>query len=75
MDFVYKIRTRKAKNFAKDIAGNLEDELDVILYSSKDNSAHEMRSYARYPSLEIATKADAEGSIKCLGNALKILGI
>ena len=56
-------------------AGNGEDELVVIFYCYKDDTAQEVRSCARYVSLEIPTKADTEGLIKCLGDALKTLGV
>ena len=56
-------------------AGNVEDELVVILYCYRDDTAQEARSRARYLSLEVPTKADTKGLIKCLGNALKPLGV
>ena len=51
-------------------AGNVEDELVLIQYCSQDTAAEEMSSCARFLSLEVPTKADADGLIACLGNAL-----
>ena len=56
-------------------AGNVEDELVLIQYSTQDAAAQEMKSCTRYLSLEVPTNADADGLIKCLGNALRILGV
>ena len=46
-----------------------------IQYCIQDAAAKEMRSCTRYLSLEVPTRADADGLIKCLGNSLRILGI
>ena len=54
-------------------SGNVEDELVLIQY--QDAVAQEMKSCTRYLSLEVPTKANADGLIKCLGNALRILGV
>ena len=56
-------------------AGNVEYELVLVQYCAKDNVAQEMRSCVRYLSVEVATKADAAGLIKCAENALRKLGI
>ena len=56
-------------------AGNIEDELIVILYCKKDDATEEIKSCARYYTVEIPTRADADGLIKCLGNALKDFGV
>ena len=55
--------------------GNIENELVVIQYCVRDDTAQELRSCTRYLSLEIPTKADADGLISFLGNALKALGV
>ena len=56
-------------------AGNIEDELVIVQYCLRDDAAQEIRSCTRYLSLEVPKKADANGLIRCLGNALKVLGI
>ena len=56
-------------------SGNVEDELVLIQYCVQDAAAKEMRSYSRYLSLEVPMRANADGLIECLGNALRILGI
>ena len=56
-------------------AGNVEDELIIIMYSRKDVAKEEVRSCARFLSVEVPKRADASGLIDCLGNALQVLGI
>ena len=56
-------------------SGNVEDELVLVQYCTQDHSAHEIRSCARYLSLQVPTRANADGLIQCLGDALQILGI
>ena len=56
-------------------AGNIEDELIVILYCEKDDAAGEIKSCARYFTVDVPKKADANGLIACLGTALKNLGV
>ena len=56
-------------------SGNVEDELVLVQYCKHDHSAQEIRSCARFLSLQVPAKADADGLIRCLGNALQILGI
>ena len=56
-------------------AGNVEDELIALFYSFKDDVAQEMRSCVRYFTVQEPTKADADGLLSCLGEALKPLGI
>jgi len=56
-------------------AGNVEDELVLVQYCTQDAAAQEMRSCVRYLSLEVPTKADADGLIMCVGNALQRLGV
>lgn len=54
-------------------AGNIEDELVVLLYCERDDDAGEVKSYARYFTVEVPKRADAD--IACLGHALKKLGV
>jgi len=56
-------------------AGNVEDELVLVLYCTQDAAAQEMRSCVRYLSLEVPTKSDADGLIRCVSNALQTLGV
>ena len=56
-------------------AGNVEDELVVILYCGKDDVVGKIKSCARYFTIEVPKKADAIGLITCLGKALKHLGV
>ena len=56
-------------------AGNVEDELVLIQYCTQDAAAQEMRSCTRYLSLEVPGKAAADGLIKCIGDALRLLGV
>ena len=56
-------------------SGNVEDELVLIQYCTQDVAAQEMKSCTRYLSLEVPAKANSDGLIKCLGNALGILGV
>ena len=55
-------------------AGNIEDELIVIMSFRKDDTAGEVGTFARYFSIEEPTKADADGLIVCLQQALQALG-
>ena len=56
-------------------AANVENELVVILYCRKDYVAGEIKSCARYFTIEVPKKTDATGLITCLGNAVKHLGV
>lgn len=47
----------------------------VIVYCLKDDNAEEVRSCARYFSVQAPQKADSKGLIQSLGDALKTLGI
>jgi len=49
-----------------------EDEAIVLLYCKQDE---EIQSCARLLSVSTVNKADADGLLKCLGEALSILGI
>ena len=56
-------------------AGNTEDELFVIMCFSKDDKAREVRSFARYLSVEEPNKVDACGLIDCIKLTLQTLGV
>ena len=56
-------------------AGNVEQELVVILTCMKDDAAEEMKSCTRFLSLESPEKANASGLVKCLSQSLAPLGI
>ena len=56
-------------------AGNVEQELVVILTCMKDDVAEEMKSCTRFLSLESPEKANASGLVKCLSQSLAPLGI
>ena len=56
-------------------SGNVEDELVLVQYCALDDTAQEMRSCVRYLSLQVPIKANADGLIRCLGDALLVLGI
>ena len=55
--------------------GNVEDELGLVQYCTQDAAAQEMRSHVRYLSLEVPTKSNADGQIRCVGNTLQTLGV
>ena len=56
-------------------AGNIEQELVLILFCIKDDSAQKVRSCTKFLSLSSPEKADADGLIKCLSGALHSLGV
>ena len=56
-------------------AGNVEDQLVVMLCCGKDDVVGVIKSCARYFPFEVPKKADATGLITCFGNALKHLGV
>ena len=53
-------------------SGNVEDELVMLQYCILDDTAQEARSCARYLSLHVPKKADADGLMHC---PLRTLGI
>ncbi len=53
-------------------AGNIEDELIIIMYCTKDVASESLKSCARYFAIEVP---DADGLIECLGRGLEKLGI
>ena len=56
-------------------SGNLENELIVILYCCKHEASAEVKTYARYFSVENPERANSEGFTKCLGNSLRKVGL
>ena len=56
-------------------SGNIENEVIVVLYSVRNQEAHQVRTFARYFSVEVPKKADAQGLIRCVGESLKKLGV
>ena len=55
--------------------GNVEDPLIVIMSSYKDDTAGEVRFFARNFSIEVPTKAVSDGLIACLQQSLQALGV
>ena len=55
-------------------AGNVKDEVFVLLHCFKDDKNKEIRSYARFFSVQVPKKADADGLIDCLGSFLQEVG-
>lgn len=56
-------------------AGNIEDELVVIMHCVQDAANERVKSCARYFSIEVPMKADSSGLVECLGKSLEKLGI
>ena len=56
-------------------AGNLEDELIVLVYCDMDDAEQEMTTYSRFLSLHKPQKADASGLLECIGKAMHLLGV
>ena len=56
-------------------AGNQEGELIVLLYCSKDATAQVVTSCIRYLSINIPDKANANGLLSCVNEALKFIGV
>ena len=51
--------------------GRIEDELVMMMFCKRNEKAEEIKSCVRYLSIEVPGRADANGLIKCVGNALK----
>ena len=47
----------------------------VLLYCIKDEKSQEIKNKVRYHTIVEPRKADADGLIECLSNALRLLGI
>ena len=56
-------------------AGNIDEELIVIMSFCKDDTAGEVRSSTRYFNVDVPKKANADGLIACLQQTLQALGI
>ena len=56
-------------------AGRIEDEIVMMMFCKRNEKAEEINSCVRYLSIEVPGRADANGLIKCVGNALKFVGI
>ena len=56
-------------------AGNIEQELIILLSCKKDDTAEEIKSYARFFSVATPKKVDASGLVECLSQSLSPLGI
>ena len=56
-------------------SGKVEDELILIMYCVNDSITEKVKSCARYFSIEVPTKADADGLLSCLTRSLNSLGI
>ena len=55
--------------------GRVENEMFVILFSKKDEDKQEMKTCSRYLCIVEPAKADADGLIECLRNALTCMGV
>ena len=56
-------------------AGNVKDDEVALLYCRKDHATQEIKSCARYSSVQVPEKEAADGLVRCLGSALSELGI
>lgn len=77
-DFMCSLSTSHFYSFSMDgttDASNVKDKLIVTLYCERDDAAGEIKSRARYFTIEVPKKADANGLITCLENALKDFGV
>ena len=54
-------------------AGNIEDEIFVLLYCLKDDSAEVIRCNARFFSVVASKKADADGLTECSSTVIECL--
>ena len=56
-------------------AGNLEQELVVVLFCLKDDAAEEIKFYTRFLSTATPENADTNSLIECLSHSQQLLGI
>ena len=56
-------------------AGNIEDELFVLLFCKKDDAMQRITSCTRYLCVKKPERVDAQGLVDCLESALAMLGI
>ena len=76
--FISQLSVTKFYSFLMDgstDAGNIKQELVLISFCIKDDSAQKVRSCTKLHSLSSPEKADADGLIKCLSSALHSLGV
>ena len=72
-DFLQSLSSSKFYSFLMDGStdqGNVEEEMIVILHSTKNTMAEEVNTYARFLCVQEARKADSDGLLECLGWAL-----
>lgn len=56
-------------------AGNIEQEMVLVLYCKRDDAAQEIRSCTRYLAVAQPSQADANGLIECLRETLVGFGV
>ena len=56
-------------------SGNLEVELVLVLFCVKNDDTYKMEACTRYLAVVKPTRADADGLLSCLGEALSRIGI
>ena len=56
-------------------AGNVEDELVAIVYTTRDDSSQQLTTSCRFLSLHSLPRADASGLLQCLGGILKCFSV
>ena len=76
--FLHSLSSTKFVSFLMDgstDAGNMEQELVLVVFCVKDEAAQQIRSCTRYLAVISPERGTAEGLVDCLGEALKRLGI
>ena len=53
-------------------AGNVKDEVIVIIYSARDKATQKIKSCTRFFSVEVPMKADANGLLNFLSRRLLV---
>ena len=56
-------------------AGNVEDELIVLVHCHMDDNEQEVTTASRFLSLHNPQSADASGLLECIGEAMHLLGV
>ena len=56
-------------------AGNLEDEMIVLVYCCMNDTEQEMTTCSRFLSLHNPQKVDASCLLECIGEAMHLLGV
>ena len=62
-------------SYARLDAGNIEDELFVLVFCKKDDAMQRITSCTRYLCVKKPERVDAQGLVDCLESALAMLGI